>query len=120
MDKSKLTEKEWARVDELTDQDFSMQEAIDIVLADRAIDKGEKLFELSAELEAGAKKARRADGRKNTRKPNDDKRTIMEILADAIANTDEVTSLNIENVERIFNFTYKGTQYRVTLSAPRK
>ena len=107
MDKSKLTEKEWARVDELTDQDFSMQEAIDIVLADRAIDKGEKLFELSPELEAGAKKARRADGRKNTRKPNEDKRTIMEMLINAVSASAD--NLSIENAERIFNFTYNGT-----------
>lgn len=118
MDKSKLTEKEWARVDELTDQDFSMQEAIDIVLADRAIDKGEKLFELAPELEAGAKKARRAEGRKNTRKPNEDKRTIMEMLINAVSASAD--NLSIENAERIFNFTYNGTQYRVTLSAPRK
>lgn len=118
MSKPQLTEKEWARVDELTDKDFSMQEAIDIVLADRAIDKGEKLYELSADLEAGAKKARRADGRKNTRKPNDDKRAIMEMLIAGVQESAE--NLNIENAERIFNFTYNNVRYRVTLSAPRK
>lgn len=97
-----------------------MQEAIEIVIADRDIDHGEKLFELSPELEAGAKKARRAEGRKNTRKPNDDKRELMEILVNAIQENENVENLNIENVERIFNFKFKGTMYRVTLAAPRK
>jgi len=119
--KPNLTEKEWERVDELVEKnDFSMQEAIDIVIADREIDKGAKMFELAPELEAGAKKARRAEGRKNTRKPNDAKRALMEVLTDAIASTDGVSALNIENAERIFNFSYNGVQYRVTLSAPRK
>lgn len=97
-----------------------MQEAIEIVIADRDIDHGEKLFELSPELEAGAKKARRAEGRKNTRKPNDDKRELMEILVNAIQENKNVENLNIENVERIFNFKFKGIMYRVTLAAPRK
>lgn len=115
-----MTEKEWAKVDELTEKDFSMQEAIEIVIADREIDHGEKLFELSPELETGAKKARRADGRKNTRKPNKDKRFIMETLLNAIQAEECFVNLNIENQERIFNFQYNKTLYRVTLSAPRK
>ena len=36
------------------------EEAIEVIEADKKIDKGEKLFELSPELEAGAKKARQA------------------------------------------------------------
>jgi len=117
MSKPQLTEKEWKRVDELTDKDFSMQEAIEIVIADRAIDKGEKLFELSAELEAGAKKARRADGRKNTRKPNEEKRLLIQSFINALP--DEATELSIENAERIFYFVYNDTRYKVVLSAPR-
>lgn len=93
-----------------------MKEAIDIVIADREIDHGEKLFELSPELEEGAKKARRAEGRKNTRKPNEDKRAIMELLMAPFHDNE----LQIENQERIFNFKFNGTLYRVTLSAPRK
>lgn len=120
MAKEKLTAKEWERVDELVDNsDFSLQEAIDMVIADRAIDKGEKLYELSPELEVGAKKARRAEGRKNTRKPNEDKREILAQMESAIADIG-ATEINVENIERIFNFVYNNTRYRVTLSAPRK
>lgn len=118
MSKPQLSEKEWAKVDELTDKDYCMEEAIAMVIADRAIDRGEKLYELSAELEAGAKKARRADGRKNTRKPNDDKRFIIQTLIDALP--DEATELSVENAERIFYFVYNEIRYKVVLSAPRK
>lgn len=118
MDKYQLSEKEWAKVDEFTDKDYSMQEAIEMVIADRAIDKGEKLYELSAELEAGAKKARRADGRKSNRKPNDEKRFLIQSFIDALP--DEATELSIENAERIFYFVYNETRYKVVLSAPRK
>ena len=44
---------------------ISEDEARQVIEDDRRIDKGEKLFELSAELEAGAKKARQADRKKS-------------------------------------------------------
>lgn len=116
-----LTDKEWEQVDKLTDkQGFSLEEAIQMVKDDKAIDKGEKLFDLPPELEEGARKARRADTRKNTRKPNDDKRAILSALIDATNALPQVDKMSIENVERIFNFEYNGTLYRVVLSAPRK
>ena len=100
------------------------EEIADVLATDKRIDKGEKLFELDPELEAGAKKARQADRTdtpkpaKRERKPNEDKATLVNALFSAIlplCDTYEVT-----NSEREFLFTYNGTKYKVTLSAPRK
>lgn len=101
---------------------FTEEEIRNILDIDRRIDKGEKLFELDAEMEAGAKKARRADRtdtpKPRERKPNEDKATLLNVLFSAVlplCDTYEVT-----NSEREFLFTYNGTKYKVTLSAPRK
>lgn len=45
---------------------FTDEEIQDILKSDKAIDKGEKLFSLPKELEAGAKKARQAERKKST------------------------------------------------------
>ena len=56
---------------------------------DKRIDRGEKLFELDPELEAGAKKARQADRKPAERKPREkkqdtDKETLLNALFSAI------------------------------------
>ena len=43
---------------------MSDEEIADVLRTDKEIDRGAKLFELDPELEAGAKKARRADRKK--------------------------------------------------------
>ena len=98
---------------------------IEQVLADdKRIDKGEKLFELSAEQEQEAKKARNV-GRaptaykftKRERKTDQDKADLLNILFSAVlpvCDTYEIT-----NGEREFLFTYHGKKYKVVLSAPR-
>ena len=43
---------------------ISIEEAKQVLEMDKRIDRGEQLFELPPELEAGAKKARRADRKK--------------------------------------------------------
>ena len=100
------------------------EEAIEVIEDDKKIDKGEKLFELSPELEAGAKKARQAD-RKPTvynfqqreRKPNEDKAFLLNELFKAILPICD--TYKIDNGEREFSFTYKEKKYKVVLSAPR-
>ena len=99
-------------------------EILDVLTADREIDRGAKLFELDEELQAGAKKARRAD-RTDTpkkavreRKPNGDKQTLLHLLQCGLG--DDVTDLAVVNPEREFLFTYNGIKYKVVLSAPRK
>lgn len=90
---------------------------------DKRIDRGEKLFELDPELEAGAKKARQADRKPTERKPrekkeNADKAFLLNELFSAIL--PHCDSYEIANAEREFLFTYNGTKYKVVLSAPRK
>lgn len=95
---------------------------------DKRIDKGEKLFELSAEQEKASKQARQADRKptvykldntagKRSKKEDADKATLMNALFTAIlpmCDTYEVT-----NAEREFSFTYNGRKFKVVLSAPR-
>ena len=106
-------------------------EILDVLTADREIDRGAKLFELDAELQAGAKKARRADRtdtpKPRERKPNDDRRFLIDALVWAMTTDIEqagdnvlATDVEIVNSEREFLFTYNGTKYKVVLSAPRK
>ena len=97
-------------------------EILDVLNADREIDRGAKLFELDAELQAGAKKARRADRtdtpKPRERKPNEDKQTLLHLLQCGLG--DNVADLVVTNQEREFLFTYNGIKYKVVLSAPRK
>jgi hypothetical protein len=106
-------------------------EILDILNADKEIDQGAKLFELDTELQAGAKKARRADRtdtpKPRERKPNEDKRFLLSALVWAMTTDidqagDNVLATDVEivNPEREFLFTYNGIKYKVVLSAPRK
>jgi hypothetical protein len=107
---------------------LSEEEIADILKADKEIDRGAKLFELDPELEAGAKKARRAERKptevKRERAPNNDKRFLLNLLHHAITAHDdpgfgEVAQSEILNPEREFIFIYNGTKYKVVLSCPR-
>ena len=91
---------------------------------DKRIDRGEKLFDLNPELEAGAKKARQADRKPTERKPrekkqDDDKLILLEQLANAINASPIHAQCEIVNPEREFSFTYNGRKYKVVLSCPR-
>ena len=105
--------------------DITEAEAKELLEADKRIDKGEKLFELSAEGKAVEKKMRQAD-RKPTvykftpreRKPNEVKRNLIQILESALAET--ATKIEVTNIERQLDFEVDGVRYRVVLSAPRK
>lgn len=95
---------------------------------DKRIDKGEKLFELSAEQEKASKQARQANRKptaykldntagKRSKKSDNDKADLVNALFSAIlpmCDTYEIT-----NGEREFCFTYHGRKFKVVLSAPR-
>lgn len=112
-----------SQVERMRAQGYTEEEISDMLKCDKEIDRGADPFPLDPELEAGAKKARRAD-RTDTpkkanreRKPNEDKQALLNALFSAVlpmCDTYEVT-----NAEREFLFTYKGTKYKVTLSCPR-
>ena len=114
-----LTAKDWERIDELVDTlGISIDEAKQMLLDDKAIDKGEKLFELADDLKAGAKKARQADRkvgeRKNTRKEDTDKTLLMNLLMGAVENCSPTQTKPGE-----FIFEYNDRKFKVVLSAPR-
>ena len=105
----------------------SRDEAIAIIEDDKKIDKGEKLFELSPELEAGAKKARQAD-RKPTvynfdtkdkkRKADEDKAKLIAIITESLEQVEIIPT--VTNAEREMEFIYNDRKFKLTLSAPRK
>ena len=107
--------------------DAEIQEVLD---ADKRIDKGEKLFELSAEAEKASKQARQADrnptvykldntdGKRN-KKTDEVKAGLIELLTEVIKEQPACNSLEVLNAEREFVFQWNGKKYRITLSAPR-
>ena len=118
------------QVERMRKQGYTEEEIEDMLKCDREIDRGADLFPLSADLEQGAKKARRADRtdtpKPRERKPNDDRRFLIDALVWAMTTDIEqagdnvlATDVEIVNPEREFLFTYNGTKYKVVLSAPR-
>lgn len=107
----------------LTDEEIKQ-----VLADDKRIDKGEKLFELTAEQEREAKKARNV-GRaptaykftKRERKPDEDKKVLCQTMIEALIEAGMVdnSTLHIENIEREFLFKHNGRKYKVVLSAPR-
>ena len=79
--------------------------------------------DLTPEQKAVEKEMRQADRkvetakRKRERKPDDDKRALIDIFAATI--NDNVSDANIINPEREIEFVYNGSKYRLILSKPR-
>lgn len=94
-----------------------------IVADDERIDRGEKLFELSAEQKQAEKKMRQADRKKNAapmvreRKADNEKRELVESLRQALVATCQ--SVEVINQEREIIVQYNGRKFKVVLSAPR-
>lgn len=107
---------------------ISIPEAKEVLETDKRIDRGEKLFELPPELEAGAKKARRADRKqpvavRRQRKPDEAKRDLIQYLESSLEDAYpdlDLGDITITNPEREMEFTYNGVRYRLTLMRPRK
>jgi hypothetical protein len=102
---------------------ISREDAIALMDEDKAIDRGEKLYELPKELQAGAKKARQADRKKTEtkreKKPKPEKEEICSAMMDGLRELG-VGEFEILNAEREFIFHKDGVKYKVTLACPRK
>lgn len=103
---------------------MSEDEIKQVLEDDKKIDKGEKLFELTAEQKAVEKKAKNAGTRttvyqfkKRERKADNDKREIIQCLDDALCCL--VDDVEVINPEREILFIYNDKKYKVVLSAPR-
>lgn len=105
--------------------DLTEAEARQLMADDKAIDKGEKLFELSQEGKQVEKQMRQADRKvdaygkatKRERKADNDKGYLLNELFKAILPICE--TYEITNGEREFLFTYNERKFKVVLSAPR-
>ena len=96
---------------------------------DKAIDRGETLFELTQEQKQAEKKMRSAGVRRKPvvppsgpppRKEDTDKRRIITSLADFLSEMDWGEPCEVTNPERQIEFDFHGRRFRLVLSAPRK
>ena len=101
----------------------SEAEAKQVIADDKRIDKGERLFEQTAEEKANSKQYRRGERptvytfKPRERKADTDKRELVDLLAAALKLADMPTE--VTNPERQIDFTYHNRKFRVVLSAPR-
>ncbi len=99
-------------------------EAIEVLKADQQIDKGEKLFELTAEQSKASKQARIVprtptayNFTKRERKADNDKRELIDLLVESL--TPRANNLDVVNAERELTFIYNDRKFKIVLSAPR-
>jgi len=89
-------------------------------------EQDDNLPDLTTEQKAVAKEMAQADRkkentpRKRERKPDKAKQDLIQYLALALHDNDNVDEWTITNYEREIEFLYNGNKYRLTLSKPRK
>lgn len=128
----KLTQKEMELVKHhMKTLDIPEAEAIQLVMDDKAIDKGEKLFELSAEQKKVAKKYAATGTKKRTvykfdttkkKKENPIKQKIIAEIERFLNENSEISAENVQitNVERQIFFQIGSNDYELTLVQKRK
>ena len=100
--------------------DLTEEEAREMLATDEAIDHGADPFPQTAEQKKASKEARSTGTRtytftKRERKPDEDKRFLIQTFASLLADEETV----ITNPERQIDFNYNGRHFRLVLSAPR-
>ena len=108
--------------------DLTEEEALQLIADDKAIDKGEKLFELSQEQKQTEKQMRQADRAVNAygkkvqreRKADNDKAHLMKLIETAIGYNPKCEQFTMTNAERECEFVFNGRKFKIVLSAPRK
>lgn len=105
---------------------ISEQEALQVIADDKAIDKGEKLFELTKDQKKIVKKmtiSTSADKATQTRtktvKEDEEKNNIIEILYNFL-NNQQMESVSIVNKSRQLSFAIGDNLYDLTLTKKRK
>lgn len=117
---------EW--LDKYVDKHGCSLEDAECAWWDAQIDKGNPTpYDLTPEQEKESRKANRPKAtksvdaygkeRKRERKPNEDKRLLVDCLRDALQDFDDC---EVVNPERQVDFTLNGVHYSVTLTAHRK
>ena len=110
--------------------DLTREEAIEMWMDDHVIDQGKaKDFDLDPEKQKIVKemtkaggKARAKETKPRERKPNDEKREIIQDLNDFLVNScqDYINLVEIVNVEREITFKIGENAYSLTLTCHRK
>lgn len=106
------------------------EEAKEVISTDKAIDKGEKLFELTEEQKQAEKKyknthtrtVKTAYGQTQTkeRKIDADKRMLIDALVEKLENYADSGTVDIVNAEREIELVFHNRKFKIVLSAPRK
>ena len=101
------------------------EEVAQVLADDKRIDRGEKLFELTAEQKQASKEARQAPRTptvykftKREKKAKPEKAQICSAMMEGLTAMG-VSEFDITNAEREFIFVHNGTKYKVTLACPR-
>lgn len=125
----KLTE-EQSVYNNLRKMGLTDEEAKEVISADKAIDKGEKLFELTEEQKQAEKKyknthtrtVKTAYGQTQTkeRKIDADKRMLIDALVEKLENYADSGTVDITNAEREIELVFHNRKFKIVLSAPRK
>lgn len=128
----KLTQKDMELVKHhMKTLDIPEAEAIQLVMDDKAVDKGEKLFELSAEQKKVAKKYAATGTKKRTvykfdttkkKKENPIKQKIIAEIERFLNKNSEISAENVQitNAERQIAFKIGENDYELTLVQKRK
>ena len=106
------------------------EEINEVLIDDKRIDKGEKLFELSDEQKKASKAARQADRKvtvykldntegKRSKKANSEKQEIISLITNSL-NAYVDKPIEVVNIERELVFYFKNVKYKLVLSVPRK
>lgn len=101
------------------------EEAIQLLEDDKKIDKGEKLFELSADQKAVEKKMKNTGSKaptayqfqKRERKADNDKQELINRFWEMLAEMG--CAVNVINKEREIEFLFNDRKFKLVLSAPR-
>ena len=104
--------------------DLTREEAIEMLAEDEEIDHGANPHPLTPEQEKASKQARSTGTRtytftKRERKPDEDKRALIEMFRDMLCCSADVSDWNITNPERQIDFIFDDRHFRIVLSAPR-
>lgn len=108
--------------------DLTEDEARQLIADDEKIDKGEKLFELSADQKKASKQARQTARAVNAygktvnreRKIDTDKRELITAITKTLENLADSGTVEVNNLEREIEFIYHNRKFKIVLSAPRK
>lgn len=125
----KLSEKDWAKVDDIVDKcGCSIEEAIQMLADDKAIDQGQRMeFDLSPEEEKAIKKAYVNSTEKTLKKPRNRKEDavkrafIAEIAQFMVENWEKnIKDVSIINPERIISFGFGDEKYEIIIQKKNK